>query len=106
MKITRREALEIHVELWDWLAETGCEDKLLWPGWGTYGDMRNSCPCCEYSQGNCKICPMKDFWETCLLIESDFYLWNKADSKEERKKYARRIAEGARTELAKGGKWN
>lgn len=48
MKLTKKKAIKITIELWTWLATTGSGDKSSWPGWGKYDRMFCSCPLCEY----------------------------------------------------------
>lgn len=48
MKLTARQALEIGLELWEWLEETGEEWKYKWPKWKKYETMVGDCPLCEY----------------------------------------------------------
>lgn len=112
-ELTKREALRICGELWDWLAKTGAECKDDWPGWDKYGEMENNCPCCTYSNQSyvfpdyffsCKNCPIKwisnkyknssnydDFYPDCQQDPSPFHKWEEADNKEERKAAARKV---------------
>ena len=39
MKLTKEQAIQISIELWEWLAETGGTDQSEWPGWKKYGRM-------------------------------------------------------------------
>ena len=55
MKLTRKKAISISIELWTWLAETGSEYKHEWPGWKKYGAMVLACPFCEYSRQRNKL---------------------------------------------------
>ena len=48
MKLTKRKALKICKELWEWLAENPDKQKIHWPDWEKYGEMSHGCPCCEY----------------------------------------------------------
>lgn len=63
MKLTKEKAVDIAIELWTWLAETGEESKHNWPGWEIYGGMYMDCPLCDYtsrySGGICMGCPIK-----------------------------------------------
>ena len=69
MKLTKKEAIKRHRELWGWLAENPMKDKLDWPGWERYDVALNDCFLCEYalkSQKNdsnglsrCDYCPVE-----------------------------------------------
>ena len=73
MKLTKKEAIKRHRELWGWLAENPMKDKLDWPGWERYDAPLNGCFLCEYalkSKKNdsnrlniCDYCPV-EFKET------------------------------------------
>lgn len=73
MKLTKKEAIKRHRELWAWLAENPMKDKLDWPGWERYNAALNGCFLCEYalkSKKNdsnrlniCDYCPV-EFKET------------------------------------------
>ena len=47
MKLTKKEALEITVELWKYIDKTE-KSKFGWSGWEKYGHLKNYCSCCEY----------------------------------------------------------
>jgi len=108
MKLTRRLALEITRELWEWLAETG-KFKHEWKGWKKYGDMLSNCPLCEYAKQHdvevyCLTCPLFGKWiardkSICISEGSPFDLWLGADKIEERKRYAQMIVALCKTEL-------
>ena len=55
MILTKKKAIEISIELWTWLAETGSGDKFDWDGWKKYGDMSHNCPLCEYTLRQARI---------------------------------------------------
>ncbi|GAH13108.1 unnamed protein product, partial [marine sediment metagenome] len=62
MRLTKKKAIEIAIELWTWLAETGAKYKGDWVGWEEkYGEMEADCPFCEYSDrwgdDECESCP-------------------------------------------------
>ena len=50
MKLTEKKAIELSIELWTWLAETG-ENKNEWPEWkrhgGQYEECENDCFLCK-----------------------------------------------------------
>lgn len=81
MKLTKKKAIEISIELWTWLAKTGRKYKSDWPRWKEYGRMQDDCALCECFI-DCDICPI-DCYETY------FCEWDGAKNKNERKKYAK-----------------
>ncbi len=95
MKLTKKEAIDISIELWRWLAETGANSKSLWPGWKKYDRIHNDCPLCEYAlfqrEGNrigihasCIGCPYAAIFEHCLKTTSPYRRWIGAYDKNER----------------------
>ena len=50
MKLTKKKALEIVIELWTWIVDNPSNYKHRWPGWEKYGDMKSNCPFCEYDR--------------------------------------------------------
>ena len=61
MKLTKKEAIKRHRELWGWLAENPMKDKLDWPGWERYDAALNDCFLCEYTSdkfSKCEHCPV------------------------------------------------
>ena len=73
MKLTKRKALELTVELWDWLTNNPEKKKTDWPGWelngGKIPKLLNDCPCCEYDDQHmthfddyCEHCPLLEYW--------------------------------------------
>lgn len=124
--MTKREALEHTIIIWDWLADNPGKNKWdcplvnkKWP----YG-----CPCCEYvyfttnlTPGvNCHkpdsetlgYCPLKNFWpKGCDDDSSPYNKWGEMtvrlqeetpdnDEADKCSKYAKEIADAARAELA------
>jgi len=93
MRLSRKKAIELCIELWTWLAKTGRE-KEDWPRWKIYGDyVVNDCWFCEYSKEvGCSRCPLeKKFSLTC---GSTFYgNWTRARFPRTRKKYAKLFLE-------------
>ena len=62
MKLTKKKALEIAIELWGWIVDNPGKFKNAWPGWEKHGEMRCDCPLCEYADlahSGCKRCPLK-----------------------------------------------
>ena len=73
MRLTKRKALELCIELWTWLAKHPGNEKDDWPrlmcNEGDIPDMANDCPCCGYAypkgdcvDDSCPHCPLKDYW--------------------------------------------
>jgi len=80
MILTRRRALEITKELWEWMRDTKAKSagaKFEWPGWSTYGRMESNCPCCEYDEQNngkmCENCPLYTAFHGNCLEEDSLY---------------------------------
>jgi len=112
-KLTKKQALFLCWQLWEWLAETGCAVKDDWPHWewnkGKVKGMFNACPCCEYQrqQGkegiSCRSdCPLKTLWpKGCLHRLSPYAKWDHTLSTQSRKNHARAIADVAKKEYMK-----
>lgn len=102
-KLTKKKALEICIELWTWLAETGSEYKFDWPGWKEYGDIWAHCPCCEYQKqnpvSNCLIFSGINGKCTCTKEDSVYTKWNSAGTST-RKEYAQQIVDLAKQKLS------
>lgn len=112
-RLTKKKALEITKELWEWLAETGEDYKGEWPGWKKYKAYGNSkrsgrfdshCGLCEYARrkshvDTCSYCPLYGKWvagdseSNCLESDSPFSLWEQAEDIRSRRKYAKIIAD-------------
>ena len=106
--------------LWSWLAKTGEKNKRSWPGWSkwdrVYSDSRISdCPLCTvYSlHGGCSKCFMRctplwdpyntrympnepDSLQECMRKGSVYHSWQRENSVDARKKYARKLRDGFR----------
>jgi len=79
MRLSKRKALEICIELWSWLAKSEDFRKGNWPGWkrngGKYIRVENDCSLCEYDEyrrgqnkiykPNCYYCPLKEELDYC-----------------------------------------
>ncbi len=94
MKIeTRTDALIQCFNLWLWAGVTGIERKCDWPGWKSNGGYLEYCsawcPICEYSNC-CAVCIIK--WSNGSCDNSEFYEWAYAETKQERIKWALKIA--------------
>lgn len=106
--MTREELRAGHVALWEWLAETGDEDKIEWPQWawngGPYRHAKNLCFACARTTGKwhdlrCDECPIR--WAEkpedpgfypCLDDKSPYYMWTREESLSTRKRLAAKIA--------------
>lgn len=96
MRLTRKKAIQITKELWEWLAETGGGRKGDWPGWDKYGVMAVDCPLCEYNSRHtftdtelsCEPCPYFQALGHCNMNRTPFRRWIMAVTKENRQKYA------------------
>lgn len=101
MKLSRKKAIALCIELWEWLAKTG-KKKEDWPNWEKYGDIQDDCWFCEYAtqrrQVNkndgsiCIYCPYyKKIGIKCFY--SLFDDWDYAKTPLARKKYAKLFLE-------------
>lgn len=103
MRLTRKKAIELSIELWEWLAETGSGEKSEWPEWGNYGEVIYLADCflCEYGNRNinpkniedkywteCGACPYHKKFGRCCNDNTPFWLWAEEEEIEPRKKYA------------------
>ena len=92
MRLTKKEALDLSIELWEWLAETG-KQKDEWSNWEKHGGTENDCFLCEYavhhpSKGGLCNCPLADD-EHSGCYDTAFGDWVLSHNHEDRKKYAR-----------------
>ena len=83
MKLTKKKALDIAIELWEWMVDNPGRYKHQWPGWKKYGEMECDCPFCEYDdkhpfETRCN-CPLKEKYDSCFL--SAFGKWDHVVSK-------------------------
>jgi len=75
--MTDIEALELTVELWEWLAETG-KSKPDWPRFEEIKSFRSYCPLCELGlrsmrgENPCAACVMYGCWGTYVKSCSTF----------------------------------
>ena len=85
MKLTREQALNETIELFEKLAKKAREGKAMCkreiPGpWQHY---ECNCPCCEYDgqflDDDCLHCPMEGYWITkrCMREKSPFIKWQR-----------------------------
>ena len=98
-RLTKKLALQICFELWDFMASSGWTNKAKWPGWEKYGYMMSDCPACEFIERrrtSCSSCPARPVWGkgdmVCFEERSPFGRWYNSRNRECRKKYARTIA--------------
>jgi len=106
MKLSRKKAIELCIELWEWLAKTG-KTKVKWPGWEKYDDViDSSCWFCHYNNhtvrgdrirtsGTCTKCPYLKKFGHCNTEEPPTYYgkWDNAQTPHTRKKYAKLFLE-------------
>ena len=91
MRLTKKKAIEISIELWTWLVETGRGHKQEWDGWDKYGEMVDECALCEFSRNGCSACPLELMFGGCK--ESFYDNWRCGATTKSRKKYARLFLE-------------
>jgi len=95
MKLTKKRAIDLSIELWEYLKDTG-KYKGDWPKWESLGEFLFDCPLCEYQDGHgwdwvdntCTSCPYYQKYMRCSENEAPFIEWTKARTKGGRKKYA------------------
>jgi hypothetical protein len=94
MRLTKKKAIDISIELWTWLAETG-KKKYEWDGWEQYGEMYEGCALCEYSHRQsgrvtCSACSYYEcFNNICFSGDTNYRKWASACQKRTRMKYAK-----------------
>lgn len=96
MKLTRKKAIKLSIELWEWMAEKEERYKDDWPKWKEFGGMENNCPLCEYvghegTKMNCPKCPLGWGMYGCEEADHSMYReWKESiwQIKPTRKKYA------------------
>ena len=85
MRLTKKKAIELSIELWEWLAETG-KHKGDWDGWDKYGS----------NPYNCFLCGALSCHKNCFAAlgyergchDTFFGNWSDAKTPKTRKKYA------------------
>ncbi len=96
MKLTRRQAIDKSIELWEWLAETGKEKK-DYPWEGKVPTVE--CYLCEFTHGHreyvralietCRKCPyVEQYSRACQALDTTYYKWLDATTPKAGKKYA------------------
>ena len=101
MKLSRKKAIELCIELWTWLAKTG-KGKSEWPRWKEFGEIFSNCWFCQYdvkqcrrykkssSDWYCQYCPYYKKYGRCDAINSLYSNWGKEQrGTEARKIYAK-----------------
>lgn len=107
MRLSKKRAIELTLELWQWLYKHPDKGKFKWPEWeyngGKYPTVINDCFACN--KGPCSKCPLLPLWpDTCCpgAHQSTIYTrWAAAKSNKTRKKYAKQIVDFCKKELAK-----
>jgi len=87
MKLTRKKAIELCIELWTWLAKTG-KYKEDWPKWKEYGKKLHNCWFCAYKK-MCSLCPYYQKYGHCNSADTYYNKWKDAKTSRTRKKYAK-----------------
>lgn len=101
MKLTKKKAIGLSVELWEWLAETG-KGKWDWPRWEEFGVVESACFLCEYQEQrdpddiDCIDCPYCKKFGQCDSGSTPYLLWAGATTMAKRKKYAKLLLEQLR----------
>ena len=80
MKLTKKKALEIAIELWEWIVDNPGKYKGDWPRWDKYKRMRHDCPFCQYgfstvSQEACD-CPLSRKYGGCVAFDCAYDKWS------------------------------
>lgn len=86
VRLTKEEAIRLHRELWNWLADNPEKGKEDWPEWKDMGHIESNCFACEYS-GPCHECLFEWPNGNCLEgeeagVEGLYLLWATAESEE------------------------
>lgn len=103
-RLTKKQAIDRTIELWEWLAESGAESKARWAGWQEYGYVAHYCPLCQYNNqrggtsyvdGDCKFCPYFRRFQRCTTRDETtiFDKWAHAKNEKKLKKYAKLFLE-------------
>jgi len=96
LKLTKEKAIDIAIDLWTYLAETGGDEvsKAEWLTNNGYLDFDCDCSLCEYDvlygNGTCHNCPLWQRFTYCSSLSS-FSRWLRAKTADARKKYAKRF---------------
>ncbi len=106
MYLSKRKALTICKELWEWMRDNPESNKWDWPGWLEYGRMLADCPCCEYSNRHhgCyggQGCLIQWPGGHCVKDKSPYKQWNDSSEFLEIQKHAAEIVQLVDEALAK-----
>jgi len=93
MKLTKKKAIKLHRELWDWIYHHPSKRKKDWPRWKANGgdlpSVYNLCFFCESKYNCCLVDWVKTF--SCTSPESFYRSYCNAKSIKTKKKYAKII---------------
>lgn len=99
--LTEAKAIDLTIELWAWLAETG-KEKEDWPSWEGYGgldekgdckEVESLCFLCKFADRTCSSCPYYKKFDLCYNMNAPFSKWEGATTSKTRKKYAKMFLE-------------
>jgi len=95
MRLTKKKAIELSIEHWTSLAETGTDDKSEWLRDNGYGIITENCFLCEYGKEQvaigfvaCAGCFYHEEFGHCNGDGTAFNKWWLAETPKDRKKYA------------------
>lgn len=105
--MTRKEAIENHRKMWNWIADETVKQrrKILKSEYPFYDTktLRSNCFLCEYTNGDCNVCPFEWPADTCYGdVEGNialYILWLDEECLQKRAEYAREIANLPEDEL-------
>jgi len=105
--VNKREALEICIKMWDWLAENPDNLKIEAAIALKLPDMPFSCAACQYDiqvqkekDTDCQNCPVWDYSGTPTMCEREEYgRWSSSFEYSRRSSAAKAIADRARCKL-------
>ncbi len=111
-KLTRKEALELTIVLWTWLAENPECEKDEYPDFDEFAKLEGECALCEkyWKAGedtldgaiSCEGCPLDEADNNnCYNNGSDFDLWCKSEYPEVRAEFAWGIVDECKSTLEK-----
>lgn len=100
MKLTKEQAIDYSIELWEWLAKTG-KQKEEWSRWKEFGEIDCDCFLCEYNGKKCNKaghrictkCPYYEAYNYCTTRGAPFEEWMWAGTKRSRKECAKLFLE-------------
>ena len=98
MRLTRKKAIQLSIELWKFLADTGLEkedwpefeydendDEFIYQG----KNIASGCFLCELTlEDDCENCPYYEKFGHCNEDGTYYNLWESSTTKRKRKKYA------------------